>query len=329
MLEGEDVSGRVSECQKQAEAWRAIGKPENARRLIERALQVSFGVGYRKDYQLDDWIAWLDRANKVDHDGARQRILWFVRALPTLEDVIESRAVSSAGTELLSACCRCSDRRAMSLLHFFIRHRIVRCEDALGSIVTDALAAGMLPSEIAVHTVAEFLVPLARSGSQELAEALMRKTQAEGRDVFETGRTLLSQASVFGLPTTRKQWRRGVGLALQSMGEDLGELGLTADDLRPDRNDGEIGGLRLNDGSRLTREEVSARVSSAADLEALLVNESEDSYFDWTPILVRVGDLLDRGAVDRIAARLGERQRSAFGLATLSQIATRVGDAGR
>ncbi len=326
MLEGQDIAGRISECQKQAEAWRAIGKTANARRLIDRGIQVSFGVGYRKDYQLDDWIGWLDRANAIDRAGAKQRILWFARALPTLKGVIEGRAVFSAGDELLKACFRWSPRRALSLFEFLVRHRLVRYEEALGTVVADVLVAGTLPSEIALHFVAEFLVPIARSGNQELASAVIRKTRAEGRDVIDAGRMLVSQARVFGLPSTRKRWLRGVALALHSMGGDRRQLGLTDDDMRPDSNDGEIGGLHLKDGSRLTEEEVSARVASTADIEGLILNESEDSYFNWTAILARVGGLVDRAAVERIAAGRGDRRRSAFGLATLSQLAARVGD---
>ena len=298
MLEGEDTAGRISQCQKQAEAWRAIGKMENARRLIDRAIQVSFSVGYRKDYQLDDWIGWLDRANAVDRAGTKQRILWLARALPTLSDLIESRAVFSAANELLKACFRWSPRRALSLFEFFIRHRIIRYETALGGIVADAIAAGTLPSAMALHVLTEFLVPIVRSGNEALASAVIRKTHAEGRDAIEGGRMLLSQAERFGLPSTRKRWRRGVALALQSLGEDPGKLGLTDDDVRPDRDEGEIGDLRLKDGSRLTEDEASARVTSAADIEALLSNETEG-------LVLRLD--ADLGACRRVARPLSGR----------------------
>jgi hypothetical protein len=52
MLEGCDVSGRIDECRKQAEAWLALGDQASARQLLGQMLRMSFGVGYRKDYQL-------------------------------------------------------------------------------------------------------------------------------------------------------------------------------------------------------------------------------------------------------------------------------------
>ena len=59
MLEGLDVSGRIDECHKQAEAWLSLGDQASAHQLLGQMLQMSFGVGYRKDYQLATWIEWL------------------------------------------------------------------------------------------------------------------------------------------------------------------------------------------------------------------------------------------------------------------------------
>src|SRR5262249_48941936 len=63
MLEGLDVSGRMDECHKQAEAWLSLGDKASAHQLLCQMLQMSFGVGYRKDYQLATWIEWLGRIN--------------------------------------------------------------------------------------------------------------------------------------------------------------------------------------------------------------------------------------------------------------------------
>ena len=48
-----DVIGRIEECMNHAEAWLEAGDHERARHFLELALEVGFGVGYRKDYQMN------------------------------------------------------------------------------------------------------------------------------------------------------------------------------------------------------------------------------------------------------------------------------------
>lgn len=108
MTEGGDVHSRVDECRKQAEAWITLDDNESARRVFDRMLQGSFGVGFRKDYQLDTWIERLGQINEVEPERAAERIGWFARAITTLEETTDDAAAIYAANELLAVTFRWS-----------------------------------------------------------------------------------------------------------------------------------------------------------------------------------------------------------------------------
>ena len=139
MFGGQDVSGRVSECGSQAEAWLHLDQRERAYTWIEHGVQRSLGIGYRRDYQLNDWIYWLTLVNKVEPERARDRILWFARAVLRVDESTEREVSRLAANELLKSCFHWSPRRAVSLFRFFINHLIIDSEDAICEVLADQL----------------------------------------------------------------------------------------------------------------------------------------------------------------------------------------------
>ena len=329
MFEGQDVSGRVSECRAQAEAWLHLGERERAHTWIERGVQRTLGIGYRKDYQLNDWIYWLTLVNKAEPERARARILWFARAVLRVDESTERRAATLAANELLKSCFRWSPRRGVSLFQFFTDHLIVGCEDAICEVLVDQLDMGSVPADMALYMLADFIVPVARDGDEKVAAAFLNFTAETKADVVTSVRYLVAKASVFGLPSARRKWRRGLARACRKKGIDLAVVGLTAADLRQDPGVSTGGGLHLRDGSIVEAEAVETQVDSVTALESLLERQSEDSYFNWEPILTRIANRLGLADIDRIAVRFETGHRVPFALAVLAERAKQLGDVSR
>jgi hypothetical protein len=329
IFEGQDVSGRVSECRAQAEAWIHLDESERARVWIERGVQQSLGVGYRKDYQLNDWIHWLTLVNKADPTLARDRILWFARAVLRLEESTEGRTSKSAANELLKTCFRWSPRRGVSLFKFFIDRRIIGFEDAISEVLADQLAMGRVPTDIALYTLADFIVPIARSGDEDVAMAFLNQVTETWAKLATSAHYLIAKASLFGIPSARRKWRRGLARAARKRGIELASIGLTEGDLR--QGDGVSSGSRLHleDGSTLEAEAVEVQVDSLTALESLLDKESKNSYFNWESILTRIANGFSLADIDRLSSKFETEHRAPFALAVLAERAPQLGDASR
>jgi hypothetical protein len=291
MLEGCDVSGRIDECHKQAETWLALGDLASARRLLGQMLQMSFGVGYRKDYQLETWIEWLDPLNAQEPERAAERIAWFAQAAVALEETTEGKAARDAAHTLLAVAFRWSPRRAIALFQWFLKQRVIGHVEAISILLVEALKSSESPTALVRFSLVDFLLPVTTYADPELASLLIEKTAARHgtQRAIETARYFLSKVRVYALPSTRAKWRRGVARALQNIGIDLQCIGLTPADLRPDQEEQRSSlSLKLRDTSTLSIEEVQARVSSVVDLQELMNNQSDDSYFDWQPIVAHM-----------------------------------------
>jgi len=323
MLESHDVSGRIDECRKQAETWLALDDKQSARRLLGRMLQVSFGVGYRKDYQLDTWIEWLDRVNEIEPERAAERIAWFAPAIVTLRETTEGDASTYAANELLAVTFRWSPRRAVSLFRWFLDQRIIWHEEAVRVLLSEALETEEAPTRLVLFSLADFLLPVATKADPELAALVVERTAARhgSEEALETARYLLSKVNVYALPSTRPAWRRGIARAVHKLGLDLDNVGLEPADLQPDREEESSSlSLKLQDGSTILGvDEIRMRVSSASDIQELVEKESDDSYFDWEPIVADLVEELGQEEVYALANVFQGRRRSAQILATLSE----------
>jgi len=122
MLDGKDISGKVDECEAHAKAWCTLGDDEEAVEELKRLVSVSFGVGYRKDYQMDQWVEWLDRVVALDPDKVGERISLFAAAIAATEETTEGRGTRSAALALIESCVPVSPRRAVALIHWFEKY---------------------------------------------------------------------------------------------------------------------------------------------------------------------------------------------------------------
>jgi hypothetical protein len=311
MLEGHDVSGRIQECRKQAEAWIALNDKQSAHRLLKQLLHVSFGVDYRKDYQFDTWIEWLGRINEIEPEKAAERISWFAQATIKLQEITEGKAAKYAANTLLAVAFRWSPRRAVSLFYWFAKQQIIWYDDAIYTLIREALRSKQPPLDLILVIVADFLLPIMTEANSEVAMLLIQKI-AENQSpekALEAAQYLIDKINIYALPSTRSTWRYAVASELKRWGFELQDINLELADIKSPQGELSSNFLKLKDGSVLSKYEVGLRVTSISHLQELLECESDDSYFNWASAITSLVREAGKNDIYNIA-RIFSQKRS-------------------
>jgi hypothetical protein len=330
MLEGHDVSGRIEECRKQAEAWIALNDQQSARRLLKQLLDVSFGVDYRKDYQLNTWIEWLGRINEIEPEKAAERISWFAQATVKLQEITEGKAAKYAANTLLAVAFRWSPKRAVSLFYWFAKQQIIWYDDAIYNLIQEALRSKEPPLDLVLVIVADFLLPIMTEADSKVATLLIQK-KAENHSpekALEAAQHIIKQLK-YALPSTRKKWRYVLASELKRWGFELQDIALELTDIKLDHQE-EISSdfLKLKDGSVLSKYEVGLRVTSIPHLQEILECESDDSYFNWASAIASLVSEAGKNDISNIASIFRQKRSYIYRkiLVILSQRLRVIGD---
>ena len=285
-----EASGRLEECVSQARAWLDIGNHEKARHFLGRALEEGFGVGYRKDYQLDTWIGWLGRVNELEPHLASKRISEYAQAIQALDDSIENRAVHSAAADLLGATFNWSPVRATQLFAWLLDNGLISYQSGLGTLLNAILETSTPPAIATAEFLSDGFLPFSSRAEPSLMSlAVLRAKESVGQDnALEATRRLVDMVRLWASPSQRPGWFQGLAAGLAQTDFSIQDLGVEPSELaewHQDRNANSIV-LKLKDGSgELGREEVAERIRSTADLLELVESEDEHSYFNWEPVV--------------------------------------------
>ena len=299
-----DASERLRECIDHAKAWIEIGEREQARSFLRQALERSYGIGYRKDYQLDDYIGWLERINALEPEQASNRISDFARAIESLDENIESRAVHSAAGELLRTTHHWSPVNATQLLSWFLERGLITYASGFGTLLHAILGGPNPPTKAVALVLSEGLLPFSSDARPELISSIIqRMDESNGRvRALEEARILVSKVRLWASPSQRPRWLQGLVAGLEQLGLSADDVGLEPSELVEPDQDGNVSSdsLKLNDASdELSRQEVEHRIRSVVDFCELVQNEHDRSYFNWEPVatdfikkITQQGDLL-------------------------------------
>ena len=295
---------------------------EEARRLAMAIVPMAFGIGYRKDYQLDSWVAWLGHA-LAEPEGERfvEEAAWLARLIMTVEPMTEG-APSSAGASLPPRVVPADPAAAVRIFEYFVRHgtvgHLTALADLVGALVRHQGTAELASVELAADLIGELIAPAANEAYPELAAALVAAAdRAAGADkAAGIAESVATRTDSYALRTTRPEWRRGLGLP-HTPGEPRGgSSGTTADD---------YGALVLSDGRRIASDEVGALIETVDDIVTLRNAEKDDSHFRWDAGLR--GRSLTSDEVLRLSAVFDDDpRRHADVLATLAEAAEHNGD---
>ena len=337
-----DVNSRVEECMNHAEAWLEAGDHERAQHFLKLALEVGFGVGYRKDYQMDRWIDWLGRVNEIEPDKAAGRISHFAHAVRDLGDSAESEAMVSAAERLIATIFHWSPTKATQLFLWFADQWVGNYWKGMSALMTEALKEPNPPVRAVLLATREFLLPFDTIGNADLMTGLAERlsnVQQEDRAITEIN-ALISKVQLDARPSMRPTWFKGLMAGLERTGLPKDIFTLDANDLEvEDERERHYRSDQLmlrDDSGLLDYREVEERIKSVSDFADLLEQEAERSFFNWIPLatkvirsetdkdaLVELAELFrNRRSAKRVLAEIGKRlaelseERAAWEMAT-------------
>lgn len=200
---GGDVGSRFVEWLDRADSWQAIGDQARATGAIDRALETSFGVGYRKDYQLEHWLDWLGRVNRVDAVGAPGRIARLASGLKGLDDATEGRATELASTALVGIAADWNPGAAGRLLQWLLADGAVTFHGGSVALLRKAIDANTNPNVVAALAGA-WTIPFEREADVSFARALCGALQ--DANAVEGTSAILNALQHYSRPGIRPAW---------------------------------------------------------------------------------------------------------------------------
>ena len=327
MLEGTDSNTRTDSCMKQAKAWLALGDTSAVRRLLLQMLQVSFGIRYKGDYQLDTWVHWLGKVNEIEPAKTGERIKWFAGNLFALEGTTESDAPRSAINELLAVTFKWSPRKSVRLFQWFLEQGLINHNASASLLLKEALESNSPPRTLVQSCLLGILIPLGAAPLPSLIGLLIDQASVSGPSwAIQLAREILAVVRFGAIPSSRLAWRQSVVRALRKYGINFHSVDLSLSDLKPEKEDRSSSSLKLKDGSSISAEEIEMTVTSASDLRPLVEREADDSFFNWQPVVEQLLPTFDRRSVEEVAALLKGSRRTAHILGALSERLAELGD---
>ena len=133
-----DVAGRVTENFRQAQTWQEIGDQQQSETCMDRTFKSSFGVGYRKDYQLNYWIEWLSNEDETHQSKLIARVLQFASVIENLGFAVEPDTSRSAAERLIAVSASIDSATSNHLVHRFIDKDVVGYSGAIRSRLVGA-----------------------------------------------------------------------------------------------------------------------------------------------------------------------------------------------
>ena len=282
IIEHDELPSRITEKAAQAGAYLKLGRTDRAKSVLLHALLEASSVA-SKDFQLNQWIKWLQRVNEFEPELAAGRVGWFARAVVELER--NGGQSSDAAYDLLEAAFAWSPCCAVRLFHWFLGRGLIHFDNGARRLLRAGLGNAGPPTELIGVILTDFLLPVCDDDPPLATLLINALNQRSGKaKTIEVAKELVTKVEIHSLPSNRHGWRHGLAKALLKNGLPLLEVGLSEDDLKTENNGSTDHGLRLKDGSTLSTAEVRGRVTSLASLRELM-RRAEDSYFHWDGII--------------------------------------------
>jgi hypothetical protein len=228
MLDGCDVSGRIEECEAQAEAWLALGHREEAASELKRLVRTSFGVAYRKDYQMGSWIEWLTAVLPLEPQLAPERLVFFAAAIAVTEATTEGRGTRSAAIGLIESCATISPVLAVRIATFFEEHGCLDHSGAVDAILRVALDRHLCRPSVVEAVFTNFLAAFSDDSHAALAGDLLRALgeEKQRQDLTDACSRMVNGVRIHMVPNSRPAALREIKSAAVELGLDLGECNL-------------------------------------------------------------------------------------------------------
>ena len=282
------VNQRVEETAELIPHLAMGGLTKRAEKRARELPGIAFSVGFRKDYQCDEWVSWFASASAgSDATSYLSDGSWLAQLLNAVEPMTEG-APGQAANALPRAILAVSPTAAVRVFEYFVRKGTVSHFAALAAIL-QALVERIGPSTVhGIALAADITAHLVSAGSRhaypELAAAIVAaKRRADGTvSARELADSIAARTDRLALPTSRIEWRQGLGLTARSQRE---------------QDDGDFYALVLEDGRRISANEAVAQIETVEDVLEWREIESSESRFPWLRVVGQLDfspDLVER-----------------------------------
>ena len=315
------VYSRLDTFSDLVQRYARAGRLQEEQRLVTDIVQGAFGVGGRKDYQFDAWVAWLGQAlSEIDGHQLVGEAAWLARLLVGVERVPEGSR-SDAPAELAALVVPADAMAAVRVFEYLVRHATAPHLDALARLVTALITHADVDDfalAIATDLTTEMLAPAANHAYPNLASALVATGARIGgsKSATELGESVARRTDISALPTTRSSWRNGLGLPHDGHDRARPENVEPSDD---------YGALELSSGERIARATVASRIATVDDIMKLRRAEAEGSHFHWSPVAAEHA-ATSADVLELEQAFADDPRRHCEVLATLAEAAEQAGD---
>ncbi|WP_028524526.1 hypothetical protein [Runella limosa] len=299
-----DLDGRINVSLELSEKYLEIGETETAQFWLLRTMDESLGIGYRKDYQFNDWISWMRKANSIEPEKAQNRICQLVSYLDHVDRTTDGGGASGrAAYALLKACMDWNKVAAIELFEWMLKKKYITIDDG-----TELLIDKMLEGEITTSLLAgitdlfgKVLLFSSESLSKKTFSNLVRCLQKHNQNELLT--ELIEDIERYALPELRTDYHQLLRNESVSFSPVKG--------LPINKREQEHEGLPTVylDNSRITQSEFIDQYETASELQKLLLKVHESSgYFNWPGCLGKVQHEIDESwIVDTVQAITNKR----------------------
>lgn len=316
-----DTSARFHERLAQAKAWATLGILDRPQQLVRDALRLSAYINYRKDNQMESWVEWLRYANHCDGKNARERIELVASGVLSLVGNTEGPAAHRSALALLGAVHDWNPALAVQILGHLSMNGAIDYASGAVQLTKECLLNSPTACKSGLPLIANILIPICDRAEPALIEYLIPMLATiEGKgQALEYCDELIKAFNVYAPLEEREKWLTGLALGLKVAGLEIEDVGCRLNDDPGIESPNAHSPLKLQDGRDLLLSELLESIKTEDELLLFISQESEHSFFDWTPVIMKLAQVLVAESVYNLAVRLGAFRKCSKGLSGLSE----------
>lgn len=286
--EGYDIFGRVEECLKQSKAWLKLNEKDYAYESLKKMFKTSFGIYHEKDFQLTVWIKWLDEVIEIDPERAEELIIFFAEHIVLIDEYTDVKTCYEASEMLLAVTFRWNPLKALELSSWLMEQRIIDQVEVFNIFIEETLKSEDSNLLLILFSLTHLLFPLSTYSNSNITCLLLQKISEKygNEKVIEAASYLVFKVRIYAQKGARSNWFYSIKKSMDSLGLNISDADIKCTDIQFDENDGfTYNLLKLKDHTVLDENDVQNKVLSLNELVELLDAETEDSHFNWEPII--------------------------------------------
>ncbi|UUF13120.1 MULTISPECIES: hypothetical protein [Flavobacterium] len=327
-----DITARITDCTEHANIYIDLKESAEGVKWIREAFKESIGIGYRKDYQINTWLDWLENINKLEPDSAIERIMWFLSQLDHIKMTTEGRAFWESAEKILDITCSYNLSSGFEQLKWQLENELIDFGDSMYVFLKNYFIAAENEDDfwLGFQFYTDIYLFFSESFSENLLNTILEKGKLLINEQFFESYIPLLLSALGTRPL--EQYRNGLILKVKefciSNNFTTVEFDTRDTSVRKKIDSHTTSGneLVLASYESISEKEVMKKVSDFASFKALLLKENGgNSFFDWSEIIDKLAPSLTIEQIKELSdLEIKNRKESLF-FSKLSSIALAKG----